>query len=266
MNKLKNFLSASKTNVVIFVVVVALILTATIGAASAAAVSLLSSRVQMYDIGVSLLENGERISWRDYTSSDDGTWEENEGVLLANMLDKEKGEEVCLGKTYPEELAVRNSGTINQYVRVEIRKFWLDADGNKMQELTPDLIHVNLLCDATGHDNGWMLDKDASTPERTVLYYSQLLYSEKEDGQEGPSVSEPFTDTLMIDPEIGKSVTQTVTKQDGYTTVTNVYTYDGVQFRVECQVHAVQEHNAEDAAWSAWGRKVTVKDGVLSLD
>lgn len=263
MKKLKNFLSAGKTNVVIFVIVVALILTATIGAASAAVISLMSTRIEMYDIGVSLLENGERVSWRDYTSASDGTWSENEGVLLANMLDE--NEDVCLGKAYPEELSVRNSGAINQYVRVEVRKFWLDANGDKMQELSPDLIQLNLLCDATGHDNGWLLDKDASTPERTVLYYNQLVYSEMGEEQAGPSVTEPFTDTLTINSSIAQAVTQSVTKENGYTTITNIYTYDGVQFRIEAQVHAVQEHNAEDAAWSAWGRKVVVEDGKLSL-
>jgi hypothetical protein len=28
----------------------------------------------------------------------------------------------------------------------------------------------------------------------------------------------------------------------------------------------VQEHNAEDAIWSAWGRQVSVTDGILSLN
>lgn len=266
MKRLKKFLSASKLNVAVFILATSLVLTATFGAASAAASYLAetySTRIQMYDIGISLLENGERISWRDYTSSEDGTWDERTGVLLRNMLGE--GKSVQLGRTYPEELAIRNSGFINEYVRVEVRKYWLDAQGNKMQELSPDLIHLNLLCDETGHDNGWMLDKEASTPERTVLYYKYLLYAENEEGQGGASLTEAFSDTLTIDPSIATSVTQTTTKENGYTTITTTYDYDGVQFRIEVQAHGVQEHNAEDAAWSAWGRKVIVEDGVLTL-
>ena len=50
-----------------------------------------------------------------------------------------------------------------------------------------------------------------------------------------------------------------------YTTITTTYDYDGVSFRIEVEVDAVQEHNAEDAIWSAWGKRVTVNDGILSL-
>ena len=35
---------------------------------------------------------------------------------------------------------------------------------------------------------------------------------------------------------------------------------------VEVEVDAVQEHNAEDAVWSAWGKRISVgEDGILSL-
>ena len=44
------------------------------------------------------------------------------------------------------------------------------------------------------------------------------------------------------------------------------YDYDGAQFCIEAKVDAVQEHNAEDAVWSAWGKRVTVDNGTLSLD
>ena len=50
-----------------------------------------------------------------------------------------------------------------------------------------------------------------------------------------------------------------------YTTITTTFDYDGVKFCVEARVDAVQDHNAEDAIWSAWGRRVQVKDGILSL-
>lgn len=43
------------------------------------------------------------------------------------------------------------------------------------------------------------------------------------------------------------------------------YDYDGISFQIEVEVDAVQEHNAEDAIWSAWGKRVVFHDGVLSL-
>ena len=267
MKKLKSFLSASKVNVLIFVLISAMILAATVGGAKAAlsyVAETYSSRVEMYSIGVTLLENGDAVTWRNCVDPNTNKWDEKEGVLLRNMLGE--GKSFLLGKTYQEELAVQNSGFINEYVRVDIYKYWRDADGKKMQTLSPDLIKLNLLCDATGCDNGWMLDRETLTTERTVLYYSQLVYAESEEGQGGPSVTEAFADTLTIDPSIAAKVTQTTTKENGYTTITTTYDYDGVQFVIEVQPMAIQEHNAQDAIWDIWGRKVTISDGILSLN
>ena len=79
----------------------------------------------------------------------------------------------------------------------------------------------------------------------------------------------PFADTLTIDDRIALKVSQeTSTRTEGgktYTTTTTTYDYDGVEFRLEAKVDAVQEHNAEAAIRSAWGKEVTVADGRLSL-
>ena len=84
---------------------------------------------------------------------------------------------------------------------------------------------------------------------------------------EGEGVSETplFADSLIIDDSIAKKVSQETETNGNYTTITTTYDYDGVSFRIEVEVDAVQEHNAEDAIWSAWGKRVTVNDGILSL-
>lgn len=43
-------------------------------------------QVQMNSIGVTLLENGKAISWRDYAESSSSGWNENTGILLQAML------------------------------------------------------------------------------------------------------------------------------------------------------------------------------------
>ena len=43
-----------------------------------------------------------------------------------------KDEKVALGKKYEEKLTVKNSGAIDEYVRVSIVKSWTDKDGNKV--------------------------------------------------------------------------------------------------------------------------------------
>ena len=242
----------------LFVLAVALLLGSSIGGTRAALTyysETYTSRIQMYDIGITLLENDKAISWRNYSSAGDGTWEVGPGDLLKEML--AEGETLTLGKKYQEELKVRNTGTINEYVRVSIYKYWLDENGKKICDLSPDLIHLNLV--NLGTD--WIVDEKASTEERTVLYYNRLLYSE---GQ-GTSETALFADSLTIDDSIAKKVSQETEEIGNYTTITTTYDYDGVSFRVEVEVDAVQEHNAEDAVWSAWGRRVTVNDGTLSL-
>ncbi len=250
--KIKKFITSPAGTMGAFALAVGLLASSSVGGARAALTyysETYTSRVQMYDIGVTLLENDKEISWRNYDSrKDNGSWLEEKGVLLENMVPE--GEKFKIGVWYPEELKVMNSGTINQYVRVSLYKYWLDENGEKVQTLTPDLIDLELQT-----DNGWMIDEESSTDERTILYYNRVL----ETGETSPA----FAGRLKIDQSVTAKVTQTTEKTaNGSKIITN---YDGVQFCIEATVDAVQEHNVEDAVWSAWGRKVTVNDGILSL-
>lgn len=254
MKRIKRFIKSPTATMLAFLLAVGLLLFSTIGGARAALTYFSDtyvSRVQMSNIGVTLLENGNAISKRDYNKTSDGTWNESTGVLLADMLDKD--EEFKVGKRYKEELNVQNSGTIDQYVRVSIYKYWVQKD-DKQQTLSPGLIDLNLV--NVGSD--WILDETSSTDERTVLYYSKLL-------REGETTS-LFADSIKVDKMVASKVTETIVKEDGNKkTIKTTYDYDGMQFCVEAKVDAVQNHNAEDAIWSAWGRRVTVNNDTLSL-
>ena len=102
-----------------------------------------TAQIEMYDIGVTLVENGRDVSWRNYTQKDDA-WSEYKGEILTDME-----ESLQPGKAYPERLCVRNSGNIDIYVRVFLYCYWED-EGGKRTDLSPDLIRLNL----TG--NGWV--------------------------------------------------------------------------------------------------------------
>ena len=201
----------------------------------------------MYHIGITLNENEKPLAWRNYSNE---SWTVNGDAKLLGGISGFK-----YGTTYDEKLSVTNSGSIDEYVRVTVYKYWTDENGNKRTDLDPNLIKLNFLL-----DNGWVLDKAYSTdPERTVLYYTKAL---------GTGETTPFfTDTVTVDGSIKNYVTQTEEKNEdtGYTVVTNHYLYDGKEFCIEVQADGVQTHNAEDAILSAWGRKVTVSDGTLTL-
>ena len=48
-----------------------------------------SAELQMFDIGVTLLENGDEVSWRNYARKDD-EWQEGGGELLSHLLEGER--------------------------------------------------------------------------------------------------------------------------------------------------------------------------------
>ena len=105
MGKVKEFIKSPKATAAAFALAMVLLLFSSVGGARAALTYYsenYTSRVQMENIGVTLVENGEAISNRDYKSASDGTWDENTGTLLGGML--AEGEEVKLGKRYREEL------------------------------------------------------------------------------------------------------------------------------------------------------------------
>ena len=204
-----------------------------------------SAQMNMQSIGVSLLENDKVVSSRDYVSNNEwkGT---SEGELLTDLLGKD--DTFTPGKKYNEAINVKNSGTIDTFVRVIITKSWQDKEGKKNTTLSPDLIELNFLT-----DNGWQIAKDQSTTERTVLYYTKAVAT----GDSTPALS----DTIRINPSIAKDVTKHV---DGYT-ITYSYKYDGYTFHVDAEVDAVQTHNAKDAIKSAWGVDVNVSDDETTM-
>ena len=212
------------------------------------------AQIDVKSIGVTLTENGKDVSWRDYQHRDDA-WSESTGTLLDDMLANAGDDKLILDKQYDEHLAVKNSGTIDEYVRVTVSHYWVDQEcGVKRGDLDPSKININFT------NNGWVEDTSAATTERNVFYYSTIL-------KKGATSSD-FADKISISSDIAKIVGQTSeTDSNGYTTITTTYEYDGAQFVLEATVDAVQTHNAQDAIKSAWGVDVNVSDdGALSLN
>ncbi len=209
-----------------------------------------TAQIETADIGVTLVENGTDLSFRNY-SGRDNRWNTRTGTLAAALPDQSGGK-IQLGRLYREELSVRNSGKIDQYVRVRVFRSWVDEAGEKITTLSPELIDIHFLTDT------WLLDESASTAERTVLYYPYILAP----GQETPL----FADTLCLNSAIASSVREeTQIREDGTTVIRAIYAYGGMRLRLEAEVDALQTHNAEDAIRSAWGVDASVSGGILRL-
>lgn len=220
------------------------------------------AQMEVQNIGVTLVEtdgkgNSKDVDYRNYDyTKDNNNWIKptEDGKLLTTMLSAAGDKNVVIGKKYDEILTARNSGQIDEYVRVIVTKYWVDEDGNKDVTVSPNLIDLNIT-----DSNGWVVDTSAGSTERTVLYYTKILPV----GETTPA----FTDTLAISSSVTNKVTkESVTQEDGYIVTTTTYEYDGKQFVIEAEVDAVQTHNAADAIKSAWGVDVNVAaDGSFTL-
>lgn len=208
-------------------------------------------QMSVSSIGVSLVENEKVVSHRNYDN--DGWSSDGTGQLLEGRFTDE--EKVKPGKRYEEKLQVFNSGVIDTYVRVILCRSWMDAEGNKDTTLTPALIGLELASEGSG----WMVDESASTPERTILYYTRPLAS----GESTPA----FCDAVRIDPAIAaKVIRKDTVDAEGNKIITTTCAYDGYRFCLDAEVDAVQTHSAVDAIKSAWGIDAAVaEDGSFSI-
>lgn len=194
-----------------------------------------SAQMNTPEIGVTLVENGDDVAVNG----------QEDGSLLADLKD------VTLGKKYTEELAVKNTGDIDQYVRVRIYKSWTDKDGKKDTTLSPSYIELNTL-----PENGWLEDESARTTERSVWYYTSPVAA--------GSTTALLSDTIRIDNAVATKVSEETYESEGNIVTETVYAYDGYTFHLTAEVDAVQNHNAADAIKSAWGVDVTMNGDMIT--
>lgn len=221
------------------------------------------SDIKMRQIGISLLENGEPVSHRNYSGNKE--WDEDTGELLTEI------EKFEFGTKYPEALSVKNTGqpityidrynpaktetleAIDEYVILTIRKYWVDENNNKRTDLDPSLIQVKLRDPQEGDAGKWIADTKImnNEPERIVMIYDTIL------GPGDETVA--ATESITVDSAIKAVVETTETiEEDGMTVIITTYSYDGLKFVLEAEAEGVQTHNAADAIRSAWGRQVTI--------
>mgnify|MGYP001028456102 CR=1 FL=1 len=230
MKKIKKIIFSPKATLVIFGAAIGLLLFSSIGGAQAALTYFSENHmteIHTQKIDVALVE-GDTL---------------NPQSLLGSLVGA--NEKLKTGVEYGEKLSVKNTGEIDQYVRVTIYKYWMDGNGKK-RDVDPGYINLGVKSgDTWGFPGGWEVDTASSTKERTVIYYTKPLAS-------GESAA--FADTFSI----ASDVASIVTKKNGGGID---YPYQNLTACIEVDVDAVQTHNAEDAILSAWGRRVSGSGG-----
>ena len=187
--------------------------------------------IEVSNIGVSLIENGELCR----------------GVLFSKQINQLKP-----GKIYQEEIMAQNSGEIEIYVRVIIYKYFKNQAGEKVIDISPQFIGVGV------NEENWVIDGRATTEERIVCYYKYPIAP----GEETTAV----TTMLQISPEINNIYKLVNENKNSGISITTVPKCNDYKVQIEIKLDAVQSHNAQDAIKSAWGVDVNIdSQGTLSL-
>ena len=175
------------------------------------------------------------------------------GETIIELLDAYKTLNTLeVGKNYGEYVAAKNTGRADEYVRVIIRKYWTDKDGNKIrvvdkksendvvtetEAIDPDYIVLS------GKDASWLYDPNESTKETSVYYYKEKLSA----GQ----VSNPVLTGVSISKDVLNHYEEKVTKTDNVSTINVTYIYDDLKLNLDIDVQSVQAN--EEAIKSIWG-------------
>lgn len=175
---------------------------------------------------------------------------ELEFISLASVKDGK--ENLVVETPYPENIRVVNpsekdsesdGSTGPEYVRVVIRKYWVDENGKKDTTLDPSIIKLNKTSD-------WGEIDLASGEE--VIYYSKKPI-DNTDNKNTSKVIESITFDEKILDDVTKTTKKTETEKGYIIESSSAYDYDGKTFKVEVRVDAVQTHSAKEAILGAWG-------------
>lgn len=241
--KARNKKSYKKVTIVLSVAAVALLAFGSVGGARAAIVTYSGAYradLETQTIGVSLTENGKVL-------------EDDKAILLQSMVPSE--ETLKIGAKYNETVGVQNTGTIDEYVRITLHRYWTDGTDKKIN-LSPALINWEFNTDdwiVVGEDT-----EEERNDETVVLYYRRPLEANGDQ-------TEAALTSLTINNDLYKYVSREQKKSGNTTVITTKYAYDGISIGMDAEVNSVQTHNAHDAILSAWGVDAEINgDGIIT--
>lgn len=207
----------------------------------------LEADFELDHIGVQLLEGHDGEYSRVGRENDAG------GELISYM-----NKSIIPGKAYDEHIAAKNETETDEYLRIVVRKFWLDENGKRDNTLDPALIKLTYGNSAYNQD-AWQKNDRESTAECDTYYYKTALA--------GQAQTPDLFNRLSLDPSIADKDHMTVTESDwanGKKKYTYTYEYSGKQVCIEAEVQSLQPHNINRAIKSVWGvQNVSVSGGSL---
>ena len=229
-------------------------------------------RAQFYlnHLQVHLIENGKDVCERSGHLNDLNGDTKTRGALATSLeysydskTDTETLGTVEPGMVYKEEVAAKNGSDIDEFVRITVRKYWMepekDKDGNVVKDengdpkmsrsstLSPDRIQLMFGGTVGYNTKKWKENAAEKTAESSTYYYRTDLSSRE--------TSKLLFDQLKIDAQLvdlGTMKTEETT-EGNKKVYTYTYQYEGATFYIEADVQAIQTHNVNEAIKSQWG-------------
>lgn len=220
----------------------------------------MDSHFELDHIGVQLIEGHDGAYEHVGKQSDTG------GELIAYMKENASDEigQITPGQIYDEHIAAVNEtgsgdvSAVDQYLRIIVRKYWADENGNPDNTLDPSLIKLTY-GNSEYNEGPWQKNPNESTTEREVYYYTSVLGGQAQ-------TPDLFTQ-LQLDPKVLEDMTTTESEwKNGKKIITYTYAYSGMRICIEAEVQALQTHSINRAIKSVWGvQNVSVSGGTLSV-
>jgi len=188
--------------------------------------------IQTDEVLVQITENGKQVGVKELS---------DESTIFTSVPEKFEP-----GKKYDANVGVTNAGTVDEYVRVVVHKYWL-KDGKKSLALSPSYIEPIAA-------SNWKVVSGASSDKETetAIYYYQGKLG-------GGASADLFTGIRINEKVLTNGRVKTEESTVGNVKVINyIYEYDGLTFVVEAEAQAVQTHNADKAIKSVWGVDASV--------
>lgn len=175
------------------------------------------------------------------------------GATVTELLDDYKSLNTLeIGKNYGEYVAAKNTGRADEYVRVIIRKYWTDQNGEKVRVVDKksenDTVTETEAIDPgyivlSGKDASWLYDANESTKETSVYYYQNKLSA----GQ----ITAPVLTGVSISKNVLNHYEEKVTKNGNESTIKVTYIYDDLKLNLDIDIQSVQAN--QEAIKSIWG-------------
>lgn len=199
------------------------------------------SEFELDHIDVALVENG--VQAKDIESQ----------TLISHL-----GGKVQPGRVYKEELSARNVSDVPEIVRMIVKVYWEDENGEKDASRDPSLISLTY-GDEPYNRGSWQINDKETTRERRVFYLNKILPAGK--------TTDPVVSRLRVDNKVLDDMEVSEEKKGNKTVYTYVYKYNGYKICVDCDVQSVQTHNPNDAVRSSWGvDNVSVKGNDVTVE